>query len=70
MDKRKLNYGWLILAACFFITLCAMGIRTSTGVFVTSIESDLEWSRAEITRVFSIGILVGAFFFSCNWVFL
>ena len=63
MNKRKLNYGWLLLGACFFITLCAMGIRTSTGVFVTSIESDLEWSRAEITRVFSVGILVGAFSF-------
>lgn len=69
MDKRKLNYGWLILAACFFITLCAMGIRTSTGVFVTSIESDLEWSRAEITRVFSIGILVGAFSFLATGYF-
>jgi MFS family permease len=63
MSKQNLYYGWLVLGTCFFIIFCTFGVRTSTGVFVTSIESDMGWSRAEITRVFSIGILVGAFSF-------
>ena len=30
------------------------------GVFVTPLEADMGWSRADITRVLSLGILVGA----------
>ena len=30
------------------------------GVFVTPLEADMGWSRADITRVLSLGIFVGA----------
>lgn len=33
------------------------------GVFVTPLEADMGWSRADITRVLSFGILVGAISF-------
>ena len=59
----NLYYGWLILAICFFLTMCTSGVRSSMGVFITPIESDLEWSRTTISRVLSLGILVGALSF-------
>ena len=55
-----LYYGWFVLAVCFFIALSAFGIRSSMGVFVTPLEADMGWSRADITRVLSLGIFVGA----------
>jgi len=58
--SRNLYYGWFVLAVCFFIALSACGIRSSMGVFVTPLEADMGWSRADITRVLSLGILVGA----------
>ena len=58
--SRNLYYGWFVLAVCFFIALSAFGIRSSMGVFVTPLEADMGWSRADITRVLSLGILVGA----------
>lgn len=60
MLPSNLYYGWLILAVCFFITICSSGSRASMGVFITPMESDLEWSRSTISRVLSLGILVGA----------
>ena len=56
----NLYYGWLILAVCFFITVVSSGSRSSMGVFITPMESDLEWSRSTISRVLSLGIFVGA----------
>ena len=61
--SRNLYYGWFVLAVCFFIALSAFGIRSSMGVFVTPLEADMGWSRADITRVLSLGILVGAISF-------
>ena len=58
--SRNLYYGWFVLAVCFFIALSAFGIRSSMGVFVTPLEADMGWSRADITRVLSLVILVGA----------
>ena len=58
--SRNLYYGWFVLAVCFFIALSAFGIRSSMGVFVTPLEADMGLSRAYITRVLSLGILVGA----------
>ena len=58
--SRNLYYGWFVLAVCFFIALSAFGIRSSMGVFVTPLDADMGWSRADITRVLSLGILVGA----------
>ena len=62
-ETEKLYYGWLILALCFFLIMCGFGIRTSMGVFIVPIENDLGWNRANISRVLSLGILIGAFSF-------
>ena len=59
----KLYYGWLVLAVCFFVLMCSSGVRSSIGVFITPMETDMQWSRNEITRVLSLGIFVGALSF-------
>ena len=58
--QGKIYYGWLMLSVCFFLVMCTFGIRSSFGVFITPMESDMGWSRAEISRVLSLGILIGA----------
>ena len=62
-NRRNVDYAWLILAVCLFMMMCTQGTRTAMGVFVTPMEEDLQWSRAEISRVLSLGILVGALSF-------
>ena len=43
--------------------MCSSGVRSSIGVFITPMETDMQWSRNEITRVLSLGIFVGALSF-------
>lgn len=62
-NRRNVDYAWLILAVCLFMMMCTQGTRTAMGVFVTPMEEDLQWSRSEISRVLSLGILVGALSF-------
>ena len=62
-NRRNVDYAWLILAVCLFMMMCTQGTRTAMGVFVTPMEEDLQWSRAEISRVLALGILVGALSF-------
>ena len=63
IPSGKVYYGWLVLAVSTFLIMTAFGIRQSTGVFVTPMESDLNWTRAEITRILSFGIFFGAISF-------
>jgi MFS family permease len=64
-DKRsgKFYYGWLVLAVSTFLIMSVFGVRQSLGVFVTPMEADLNWTRAEITRILSFGIFFGAISF-------
>ena len=62
-EISKIYYGWLVLAVCFFIVMCSSGVRSSMGVFITPMESDMQWNRNDITRVLSLGIFVGALSF-------
>jgi len=62
-ETPKLYYGWLVLAVCFFIVMCSSGVRSSMGVFITPMETDMQWARNDITRVLSLGIFVGALSF-------
>ncbi len=43
--------------------MCSSGVRSSMGVFITPMETDMQWARNDITRVLSLGIFVGALSF-------
>lgn len=50
---RQFYYGWVVVAACFAITVTAgMGLYCY-GIFFRPIEADLGWSRAAIASAFT-----------------
>lgn len=49
-------YGWYVVATCFVVNFIVFGISVNTfTVYVKPIESDLGWSRAEISLAISLG---------------
>ena len=51
-------YGWLIVAASFFISLLTVGGRNGFGVFVIPMSEEFEWDRGTISLAASIGFLL------------
>lgn len=60
--KSKLYYGWVILAALFFINLVLLGIRGNFGVFFKSIETEFELTRAATSSLVSVYWVLTAIF--------
>ncbi len=56
--REKLYYGWVILAACVVISLLTTGVQTSFGVFLKPLQDDFGWTRAAVSLVPSINLLV------------
>ncbi len=56
-EKRPFFYGWVVVAASFFILLVAYGLQFSYGVFVSSISDELGWSRSQTALPYSIYVL-------------
>jgi MFS family permease len=51
MSRRRLFYGWVVLAASATIVCVGMGAMFSLGVFLGPIEQSMQWSRAAISTV-------------------
>lgn len=56
--KRVIYYGWVIVAALFVIQALFFGIRTSFGIFLTSIETEFALSRATASAINSVSWLL------------
>ena len=56
--RSPIFYGWYILAAGFFALFVSVGARNGFGVFVVPMETDLSWTRSEISFAIAIGVLV------------
>jgi len=56
--KDKIFYGWIIAGAGFLLSFIGIGGRYSFGVFLTSIEADLDMTRAATSGIFSIYMLL------------
>jgi MFS family permease len=53
-------YGYIIVAACFFIMLLAWGASRTYGVFFTPLQNEFGWSRATVSGAYTLSsILVG-----------
>lgn len=60
MFFKKINYGWLIVAACFCLCfLFAGGGFYSFSIFINPIESEFGWDRADISLAMSIYLITG-----------
>ena len=56
--REKIFYGWWIATAGLIISVIALGIRYSFGVFVTSIENEFALTRGATSGIFSVSMLV------------
>ncbi len=64
MFKQSYNgiyYGWLIVAAGFFISMIGVGAYSGFGVFVIPMSEEFGWNRATVSLAASIGALAGGF---------
>ena len=60
MTRPRLHHGWLVAAVVFLAFTLTVGItQYAFGVFVTELEADLGWSRAEITAAVSFFAVAG-----------
>jgi sugar phosphate permease len=63
--KRRLHYGWVVVAAAFFALLASAGVRATPGVLILPLEHEFGWSAATISTAIALNIalfgLVGPF---------
>jgi sugar phosphate permease len=56
--RGRIFYGWHIVAVCFAVNFVVFGISVNTfTVYVKPIESELGWSRGEISLAMTLGAL-------------
>src|SRR5712692_8240707 len=69
-DARKgLYFGWIVLAAVVFVMLAASGVRAMFGVFIKPIETDLGWSRQQLSGAAALSLfVVGAVGPTVGWL--
>ena len=60
-SKYGIYYGWLIVAAGFFISMIGVGAYSGFGVFVIPMSEEFGWNRATVSLAASIGALAGGF---------
>jgi len=58
--KRRLFYGWYVLAASFIVLFLSGGSRFALGVMVKPMEADLGWSRGAISSAVFVNLVVYA----------
>ena len=52
--RQRLFYGYVVVAAAFFIMVVTLGVRYSFGVFFKPMLSDFGWTRAMLSGAFSL----------------
>lgn len=56
--KKKVFWGWWIVAVSFLANFMVFGIRHGFGLFILPISLEMGWSRGQVSSVFSISMLV------------
>jgi len=56
--RKRLYYGWIVLAAVVFVMLGASGIRAVFGVFIKPIEAELGWTRQQLSGAAALSLFV------------
>jgi MFS transporter, OFA family, oxalate/formate antiporter len=57
-SRSPIYYGFVIVLACFMLTMLGRGIFYIYGVFFGSIEKEFDWNRAVTSGAFSISVLI------------
>ncbi|MBE9482135.1 MAG: MFS transporter [Chloroflexi bacterium] len=61
-SRGHLFYGWVVVASCLIFSLVLFGIRYSFGVFFKPLEVEFGWSRAMVSSVFAVYMVLGTLF--------
>ncbi|MBF8288108.1 MAG: sugar phosphate permease, partial [Candidatus Rokubacteria bacterium] len=56
--RKRLYYGWIVLAAVVFVMLGGSGIRAVFGVFIKPIEAELGWTRQQLSGAAALSLFV------------
>jgi len=59
--KKRLFYGYVIVAASFAIMTVAWGSNRSFGVFLDPMLEDFHWKRASISGAFTLNVIIMGF---------
>jgi MFS family permease len=54
----RLFYGWVVLAACFLITMVASGTMMAFGVFITPLSEAMGWSHSALSFTYALSAIV------------
>lgn len=55
---RRIYYGWIIVGITALALIATAGVRAASGVLITPLEDDFQWSRGSISFAISIGLLL------------
>jgi len=58
--EPRFFYGYVIVAAAFFIMIMSFGINNSFGVFFKPLQTEFGWTSAETSGAFSLSMVVFA----------
>ncbi len=61
MRAQRLHYAWIILIVTFVGMLSAAGVRNAPGVIITPLETELGWSRTDISAAIAISLFIFGF---------
>lgn len=50
----RLFYGWIVLVACFLITMMASGTMMAFGVFINPLAEDMGWSHSALSFTYAL----------------
>ena len=59
--RKRVFYGWYIIAALFFVTFISIGARQGFGIFISTWEEDWGVTTAAISFVGFVGTLASGF---------
>lgn len=51
-------YGWVVMAACFLITMMASGTMMAFGVFITPLSEAMGWSHSALSFTYALSAIV------------
>ena len=65
---QRLFYGWVVVAAAFFVALVSYGVQYSFGIFLKPLSEDFGWSRTLVSGAASLcNFLRGALAILTGW---
>ncbi|GAI97831.1 unnamed protein product, partial [marine sediment metagenome] len=66
---QRLFYGWVVVAAAFFVALVSYGVQYSFGIFIDPLTEDFGWSVALVSGAASLFMFSrGALAIFTGWV--